>query len=487
VNDYHEPRSGGDHDSTDLLAPIGTNALAIEAGTIQNLGWDDSGGNKLWLHGVSGTRYYYAHLSDYLGTYNGMQVTQGQVIAKTGDTGNAAGGPPHLHLSMSLDGTYNYRSTANTTNDANNPYPYLADASDGKEWCPKGGVTVTETANVNLVPNLDGTLALFYRGNDRRPWMTNETGPSQTQWAGHTNLDGYITGNPVVGRNLDGRLQAFYRGGDKQAWTTWQNGANQYASWSGVHKALGGQLQMASEPAVIRNSDGRLQMFYRGYDGNIWTTWQTSANVPDSWQQGHLMLGATGTTSPVVAKNVDGKIVLLWTNAGGGLVTRTQATAGVPDSWGAATQLGGALQSGFTVGTNLTGALEVFYRGSTDKQVWHLWQTTPGGAFNSGHYPLGGQVVGRPTVARNADGRLEVFYRGEDSKAWHLWQLSPSGSWSGHTTENGTLTADPSLSVNADGRLQLAYRGYDAQPWTLYQMTPNGGWSGHTPLGGQVD
>jgi len=99
VNDWGAPRSGGrTHKGTDLLATMGTPLVAVVAGSID---WDLDvlGGTGVWLHGDDGVGYYYAHLSRWEGEAP-RRVARGDVIGYVGDTGNAQGGPPHLHFGV---------------------------------------------------------------------------------------------------------------------------------------------------------------------------------------------------------------------------------------------------------------------------------------------------------------------------------------------------------------------------------------------------
>jgi len=99
VNDWGAPRSGGrTHQGTDLLAAMGTPLVAVVAGTIDR-DVDDLGGVGVWLHGDDGVGYYYAHLSKWEGDAP-RRVTRGEVVGYVGDTGNARGGPPHLHFGV---------------------------------------------------------------------------------------------------------------------------------------------------------------------------------------------------------------------------------------------------------------------------------------------------------------------------------------------------------------------------------------------------
>jgi len=101
------PRDGGRrrHQGIDLLAPAGTSLIAVASGHISRLSNLDRGrgGISLWLRDRRGTAYYYAHNQHNL-VRLGQPVRAGQVIARVGATGNARGGPPHLHFQLHPNG-----------------------------------------------------------------------------------------------------------------------------------------------------------------------------------------------------------------------------------------------------------------------------------------------------------------------------------------------------------------------------------------------
>lgn len=102
TDDWGAPRSGGrTHQGNDLFAAYGTPLVAIENGVIENTTDIDEGlgGIALSIKGDSGTSYYYAH-NAVNAARAGQRVAAGQVIAYVGDTGNARGGPSHLHLQL---------------------------------------------------------------------------------------------------------------------------------------------------------------------------------------------------------------------------------------------------------------------------------------------------------------------------------------------------------------------------------------------------
>ncbi len=114
INDWGFPRSGGRfHEGNDLFAPRGAAAVAAVSGTaVQVVG--SLGGNQVKVLGDDGVRYSYSHL-DRFGAKG--RVSAGTVIGSVGNTGNAAGGPPHVHFEVHPGG-----------GTAVNPYPRLVEA-----------------------------------------------------------------------------------------------------------------------------------------------------------------------------------------------------------------------------------------------------------------------------------------------------------------------------------------------------------------------
>jgi LysM repeat protein len=97
MNDWGFPRSGGRfHEGNDLFAPRGRPAVAVVSGTVvQTTG--RLGGNQVKLFGDDGVAYYYTHL-DRFGAKG--RVSAGSVLGYVGNTGNAAGGPTHVHFEV---------------------------------------------------------------------------------------------------------------------------------------------------------------------------------------------------------------------------------------------------------------------------------------------------------------------------------------------------------------------------------------------------
>jgi Peptidase family M23 len=85
-----------------MMAAGGTPLIAVADGVISEKINDPVwSGLGLAITDRSGTRYFYAHLSGFAsGVYVGKRVHLGDVIGYVGNTGDAAGGPTHLHFEV---------------------------------------------------------------------------------------------------------------------------------------------------------------------------------------------------------------------------------------------------------------------------------------------------------------------------------------------------------------------------------------------------
>jgi murein DD-endopeptidase MepM/ murein hydrolase activator NlpD len=104
VSSFHDARGGSRrHEAIDILAPRGTDVLAVEDGKIAKLFTSNAGGLTIYQFDPSEKYvYYYAHLDRYAsGITEGKTVKKGDVIGSVGTTGNAPKNTPHLHFAIS--------------------------------------------------------------------------------------------------------------------------------------------------------------------------------------------------------------------------------------------------------------------------------------------------------------------------------------------------------------------------------------------------
>ncbi|MFJ6211744.1 M23 family metallopeptidase [Streptomyces sp. NPDC092296] len=84
------------HTGLDFAVPTGTAVKALGAGTVTSAGWSGAYGYRVIERLHDGTEIWYCHLSS-IGQGSGA-VRAGDVIARSGATGNVTG--PHLHLEV---------------------------------------------------------------------------------------------------------------------------------------------------------------------------------------------------------------------------------------------------------------------------------------------------------------------------------------------------------------------------------------------------
>src|SRR5439155_4840528 len=102
-----------DYPATDIFCPIGSRFVAPTDGVVNFVSYADTwnpktdnpavrGGLSVAIIGDDGVRYYGSHLSAIApGIKPGVRVAAGQLLGKTGKTGDARFTAPHLHFGIS--------------------------------------------------------------------------------------------------------------------------------------------------------------------------------------------------------------------------------------------------------------------------------------------------------------------------------------------------------------------------------------------------
>ena len=89
------------HDGLDIAVAEGTEVVAVKSGTVTEVRTSATYGKLLRYNTTDGYTIFYAHLSEIL-VRQGEQIKQGQVVARSGNTGLSTG--PHLHYSIYRNG-----------------------------------------------------------------------------------------------------------------------------------------------------------------------------------------------------------------------------------------------------------------------------------------------------------------------------------------------------------------------------------------------
>jgi hypothetical protein len=99
---FGDPRDGGDrsHEGEDILAPEGAPIVSPTEAVVTSVGSGGSSGKYVRTANPGGETFVYMHLSEFAEIKSGDVLKKGDLIGLVGDTGNAKGGPAHLHFEI---------------------------------------------------------------------------------------------------------------------------------------------------------------------------------------------------------------------------------------------------------------------------------------------------------------------------------------------------------------------------------------------------
>ncbi len=156
------------HGGIDISATIGTEVYAAADGTVSYAGWQDPSnhstgfGNYVRIDHGNGCLTYYGHCSELL-VSNGEQVKQGQLIARTGNTGASSG--PHLHFEVRQDGTkinpMNFFSTDGTTLELGGKVSSGTETTDESSSETEDSESTSSVSTTNTASNACALVATF--------------------------------------------------------------------------------------------------------------------------------------------------------------------------------------------------------------------------------------------------------------------------------------------------------------------------------------
>jgi Tfp pilus assembly protein FimT len=185
-----------------------------------------------------------------------------------------------------------------------------ADSSTwSSSWMSLGGGIKADTSPA-VARNDDGRLQVFVVGTNNQLYYRTQTSGGSSTWSGWTSLGPALRAgtDSVVIANSDGRLQAFVVGTNNALYYKAQTspGSN---TWSSSWASLGGGIKVDTSPAVARNNDGRLQVFVVGTNNQLYYKTQTAAGG-STWSTSWTSLGGTlrENTDPAVVPNSDGRL-----------------------------------------------------------------------------------------------------------------------------------------------------------------------------------
>jgi hypothetical protein len=211
-------------------------------------------------------------------------------------------------------------------------------------------------------------------------------------------LGGPVAGNIAVGQNPDGRLQIFARLPNGNIFTDWQDHGGNWSSTGGAD--LGGSIAGDISVGINTTADGglgRLQIFARGLQNQIITTAQRE---PGSALFDPLVdLGFNIEGNIAVGQNPDGRLQIFARLPNGNIFTDWQNKPDLPYDWSSTggADLGGSIAGDICVRHYFPTfdhfSLQIFARG-LQNQIITTAQREPGSALFDPLVDLGFNIEG---------------------------------------------------------------------------------------------
>lgn len=276
-----------------------------------------------------------------------------------------------------------------------------------------GAGTFTGTPAVGQ--NWDGRIEVAARGSNGNLWHSWQY-PDST-WAPLTPYPALrATSTPAFARNQDGRLELVVRGPDKYFYHAWQTSPG--GGWSDWW--VFGQDKAAGAPAILLEPSGRLLVFGRNDRSRLFVIRQATPN--GGWN-GSQWLDGIFSSDPAVVLDSVGRVNVFARGRDRATKFARQKTVGDAGYTGW-TSLGGIAASQPTVARNKSGHMEVLALG-TDNVLYDQYETATGW---SGWFSLGVPASGH-LLLNEGDERLMVLFRGSTGFLYSRSQQGPDQYW----------------------------------------------------------
>lgn len=365
----------------------------------------------------------------------GVAVLTGAVLA-TSTVGTAQAAGPQSGFSPVVVG----QPTA--SQEADGRLAVFARGTDGALWydtqaVPNGGwggwrnLGGTLQSDPVAARNADGRISVFAQGkfgNDSDRLVTiTESEPDSTSYGDWSNLGGPLY-NPNVGRNADGRLTVVGTAGSLWEKTQSEPDSATYNGWKKIETT-----NPVGRPALVNQADGRLMVVYRREGNNV--AWHVDQTAPNSTDWGNpVWIGGVLGSDPAAIRDVDGKVSTFVRGTDGKMWAATQNDPnGAP--FATFRQIGTgtyAQQDRFAAERQADGRFHVFARGMNNQVYVTPQQGATTMAYNTQSSINGAQTASLATGV-NHDGTVVVFGRANDGKIWSAAQTGPNqnyGPWS---------------------------------------------------------
>jgi hypothetical protein len=332
--------------------------------------------------------------------------------------------------------------------------------------------------------NSNGSAEWFARAANRTIRHNYQHPVGSASWWGTRavgNSPANLASNPAVTINADGRLTLFARSGAGGIVHAWQQpGAPNMWHWGRRVQAGALPGQAVADPGAIKTAAGPVAVFVTLSGGRVVTTRQNSPSSNTSWTP-WASLGGSCASTPVPVLSGSRAVQVFCVTAGGGLAVDT-ATGG---SWSGWQSIGGgpaALTGTPAAVTPASGQTEVFAT-TTAGRLAYAWQS--GGGWSWGGSPAGGlKIRNSPSATTWPGGGVGVFAQQAGGPLGYAAQSGGGGSagWGAWTPLSSRMLGSPAAWTNTSGSPEVAI--LNKQLRIAVSTYAGGQWSSWTRLGG---
>jgi tectonin-like protein len=314
---------------------------------------------------------------------------------------------------------------------------------------PIGQDLGSESKQIAVGKNKDGSLALFSIDLDGNLYYRHQLAQDNNKWSDWVNL-GSESKQIAVGKNKDGSLALFSISPSNNLYYKYQlasstsGGSGNWSNWIG---SIGGDNKQI---AVGNDKSGNLVVFSVDLHNNLYYKHQLASS--NSSLSNWTKLGG-GNNQTAIGNDKSGNLVVFSVDPSNNLYYKSQlASSNGNGNWSSWVKLGSGSKQ-IAVGNDKSGNLALFSIG-LDNNLYYksqLASSTSGGSGNWSGPTILNEVGKQIAVGNDKSGNLALFSIGLDNNLYYKHQLASSsaggsGSWSG-VFKLGSAGQDQSTTV----------------------------------------
>lgn len=256
-----------------------------------------------------------------------------------------------------------------------------------------------------------GILDSFFVGTDGHLYHRFNSPNNNPSWSGYFDM-GLPPWDPNPTAASWGTGSVFVFAGDRGSLWMRQFAAGNWQSWTPQSTPAVG---ICSGPTAVSWGPGRLDLFVRGCDGEIWTKGSNNLSW-GGWFKVSSRPSGVSFVNRVTATSTGNSNISLFVNASNGKIYQISRTS---SGWGAQWT-----ESGCCIDTDSSPAVAHAGSGKLDLviksagQFW--WRRFSGGSWTP-FRPLGGMMNSDPAAVSNSANHVDVLMVGADGGPWHRW------------------------------------------------------------------